>query len=308
MSTPSLVQGLLWMTMSALTVALLSAMAKFLEDVQSSQILVFQMAVSTLVFGAFLLRRGWSGLTTAQWVLHVVRGLIVFIAWYLYFVAIDDIPLMDGALLSNTVPLWVPFIAWAWMRDRPPGLLWGGVVVGTIGVALVMHPSRGPEVQPGTFLALASGILGAVGFVAAGVLGRTDRSLLIAFTCSLVATVAAAPYAAAEWRTPDPRTALMLFGIGLVFAAGSFAATTAVGKAPAAIVTPVAYLSVVFTMLIDLVLFDDPPDPVGMIGAALVIAGGTWAVLVGRRRPPTSPSGEVLDSPGTPARATGYAG
>jgi len=46
----------------------------------------------------------------------------------------------------------------------------------------------------------------------------------------------------------------------------------------------------VFTMLIDLVMFGDPPDPVGLIGAGLVIAGGTWVVLVGRSQPPAPPA------------------
>jgi drug/metabolite transporter (DMT)-like permease len=291
MSSSSLLQGLCWMAVSALTVAVMSAMAKLSESANSSQILLFQMAVSALVFGVLLLRGGRGAFTTQHRVLHLVRGAIAFAAWYLYFVAIDDIPLMDGALLSNTVPMWTPFIVWAWLRERPPSLLWGGVVIGTIGVALVMHPTRGPEVQPGTLLALASGVTGAVGFVAAGILGRTDRALLIAFSTSLIATLLATPYAAAEWHTLDLHTALVLAGVGLVFAAGSFAATTAVGKAPPAIVTPVAYLSVVFTMLIDLVLFGDPPDPLGLVGAALVIAGGTWVVLVGRKRQATgSPS------------------
>jgi drug/metabolite transporter (DMT)-like permease len=295
-ATAALLQGLLWMAVSALTVALLSAMAKFLEHASSSQILLLQMAVSALVFGGLLVREGRSALSTRHRVLHLARGVLVFAAWYLYFVAIDDIPLMDGALLSNTVPLWVPFIAWIWLRQRPSGLLWIGVVVGTIGVALVMHPTRGPEVQPGTLLALASGVVGAVGFVAAGMLGQSDRALLIAFTGSLIATLFAAPYAAAEWQMPDPKTALLLVGIGVVFAVGSYAATTAVGKAPPAIVTPVAYLAVVFTMLIDLLVFGDPPDPLGLFGAALVIAGGTWVVLVGRRGQPASPS--VGEAPG----------
>jgi hypothetical protein len=42
-------------------------------------------------------------------------------------------------------------------------------------------------------------------------------------------------------------------------------------------------------MLIDLVFFGDPPDPVGLIGAALVIAGGTGVVLAGRQHQPVSP-------------------
>jgi drug/metabolite transporter (DMT)-like permease len=284
MANSSLAQGLGWMAVSAFTVAVLSALAKFLEEAQASQILFFQMAVSAAVFGVFLLRQGPDLLNTRQRVLHLIRGAIAFGSWYLYFVAIDDIPLMDGALLSNTVPLWVPLIAWVWLRERPPNLLWGGVLLGTIGVALVMHPERGPEVQPGTLLALASGVAGAVGFVAAGLLGRTDRALLIAFSGSFISTLFAAPYAAREWRTVDLQTALMLVAIGLVFAVGSFAATTAAGKAPPAIITPVAYLSVVFTMLIDLLFFGDPPDPIGLLGAGLVIAGGTWVVLVGRKK------------------------
>lgn len=286
----SLAWGVAWMTASALTVAILSGMAKFLEDAQSSQILLVQMLVSTLVFGAFLIRGGPTAFDTTRPLLHLVRGLIGFAGWYLYFVAIDDIPLMDGALLSNTIPLWVPLIAWAWMRQRPPGRLWGGLIVGTIGVALVLHPSRGPEVQPGTVLALISGMLGAGGFVAAGALGRTDHPLLITFSFSLVSTVATTPYALSEWQNPDPQSALVLVAIGLVFAGATYAATLAVVKAPPALVTPVCYLSVVFTMLIDLMVFRDPPDLLGLAGAALVIAGGTWAILVGQGGPPTAGS------------------
>lgn len=298
-STSGLVQGVLWMSLSALTVALVSAMAKSLEHAQSSQILFFQMLVSTIVFGAFLLPRGRGALATRRRALHLARGLVGFASWYVFFVAIDDIPLMDGTLLSNTVPLWVPLIVWVWTQVRPSGRLWGGIVLGTIGVALVMHPSRGPEVHFGTVLALASGVLGAVGFVAAGMLGRTDPALLIAFTYSLVSLVLATPYALVEWQTPDPATTLVLVAIGLVFAGGTYAATLAVGKAPTAIVAPVAYLAVVFAMVIDLTVFQDPPDVLGLIGAAVVVAGGTWAILASRSTPPasTSPGGPQPDAP-----------
>ncbi|MBM2811799.1 MAG: rane protein [Chloroflexi bacterium] len=303
--TDAIVEGVLWMTVSALTVAVLSAMAKFLEDTQSSQMLFFQMAVSTMVFGAFLLRQGRQALKTNHIILHLVRGLIVFGAWYVDFVAIDDIPLMDAALLSNSVPLWAPLIAWAWLRQRPPLPLWGGILLGTAGVVLVLQSSRGPEVQltaavgqqtviGGTLLALLSGILGAVGFVAVGILGRTDSALLMAFSSSLIATVAATPYALREWQTPDPLSMAVLIGIGLVFAAGSYASTLAVRQAPAAIVTPVCYASVVFTMLIDLVFWNDPPDAMGLMGAALVIVGGTLAIVIGQRRPPATPSSASL--------------
>ena len=41
-------------------------------------------------------------------------------------------------------------------------------------------------------------------------------------------------------------------------------------------------------------LFGDPPDPVGMIGALLVIVGGTRSVAVGRGGPPrTQPALDV---------------
>jgi drug/metabolite transporter (DMT)-like permease len=280
-------------------------MAKFLESTQSSQMLFFQMAVSTLIYGAILLRKGRQAFKTDHLVLHLARGLIGFAAWYVYFVAIDDIPLMDGALLSNSVPLWVPLIAWVWLKLRPPASLFGGIVLGTLGVVLVLNPMRGPEVQlsatasqqiapGGTFLALLSGVLGAAGFVAAGILGRTDSALLIAFSSSLIAAVGSTPYALREWQNPDPLSLVLLIGIGLVFAAGSYAATLAVRRAPAAIVTPVCYTSVVFTMLIDLMFWNDPPDVFGLLGAGLVIAGGTWAILAGQRTPPAERPASTL--------------
>src|SRR3954453_7821594 len=156
------------MVISAFGVAVLAAMAKFLEDSPSSQMLLFQMLVATIVFGAPLVRGTPKSFETRRVALHLGRGVLALASWYAYLLAIDDIPVLDGTLLSNTVPLWVPLIVWAMTRERPPLALLGGIAVGTVGVVLVLQPSRGPEVQPGTLLALASGILGAMSFVAAG--------------------------------------------------------------------------------------------------------------------------------------------
>ncbi len=272
------------MIATALGVAGLSALAKVAGKTVASEAILFVASVISLALVTpLVVRRGLPALSTQHPFLHLLRGLAGCLAWYLYFLAIRWIPLIDAVLMINTAPLWVPLLLWIWLKRQPDSRLWGGIILGLVGVVLILHPGR--EVfSPAIFLGLGSGVCLGVVFITVGMLSRTESNVLILFYYFLISSVAAAPLLMDRWPTPDPETWLILILIGLLLAGGQFTVTWSLAKAPASVVSPLYYLSVVFTGLIDWLIWKQVPDWLSLLGAALVIGGGTWTVLVGRNQ------------------------
>jgi drug/metabolite transporter (DMT)-like permease len=167
-----------------------------------------------------------------------------------------------------------------WLRRAPSSRLWGGILIGLVGVALILHPGR--EVfSPVILLGLASGLLLGVVFLTVGILSRTEQSALILFYNFAISSIGTTPLLVAQWAVPDLTVWILLLLIGLLLAGSQFTVILSLSKAPASVVSPLYYLSVVFTGIIDWIVWGHVPDWQSVVGSILVIGGGTWTVLMG---------------------------
>ncbi|GGG16470.1 hypothetical protein GCM10007304_33240 [Rhodococcoides trifolii] len=263
-------------------VSLVGALAKQGGTYTSTGVLLlFQNAIGLLFVVPVALRGGWVGVRTRRIGLHVLRAATGTACWYSLFFAITEIPLANATLLTYSAPLWMPLIAWAVTRQRVARPTWIGAGVGFVGVLLVLQP-QSQSVGFGSLAALAGALFLATAMMSVRWLGATEPMIRVLFYYFLLSTVISIPIAVADWRPIPPQAWWWLAALGCAQLASQALIVLAYRYAPAEKVGPFIYSVIVFTALIDWVVWNHRPTLFACLGMVLVIGGGLVAVRARR--------------------------
>ncbi|WP_272424620.1 DMT family transporter [Polyangium jinanense] len=219
------------------------------------------------------------------WARSICGTVAMFCTFYTF--GAPAIALGDAVTLGATSPIFIAILAPWLLGERSSRIVWVATTIAFAGVALV----AGPSFRLSGSLSLVS-LLGAVASALAMIWLRrlgTGRSgtprespEAIVAHFSLVAGVSLSLVALPTLRMPDLEGALFLLGTGASGAFAQIAMTRAYALDRAARVGVWSYLGVVLTHFAAIVILGEPEKPVGLAGAALVIAAGvglTWSGL-----------------------------
>ena len=273
--------------LSLMMVALAStaaAAAKYASTTApTATIVTVQYLICMLLCLPSVLRPGIASLRTERLGLHLFRGLAGVLGFYLYYAALNHIPMVDGLLLRQSAPLVVPLVIWAWNRERIAGSAWLPLVIGFIGVAVILRPSPG-GLSWWHAAGFASAIALAISMVATFHLAVTEPDSRILFYYFALSLICIAPFSLDgldQIRWQD-WLAMLYIGISIYYTLGLY--TRAYGMAPASAIAPINYLAVVLGGLWGWLLWQQVPDQWSVLGSALVIAGGLLTIYLARDR------------------------
>jgi len=241
-------------------------------------IVTIQYLVCSLLCLPRILRAGLrSSLHTRLPGLHLLRGGAGVLGFYLFYAAIEHIPLVDAMLLRQSAPLLVPLVVWAWSREQVGGRAWLPLLVGFAGIVVILRP--GPQ---GFSLWHAAGLVSAatlaLSMVATRALAATEPTPRILFYYAVLSLACIAPFAPGEFEgLPAAVWAAMLY-VGVAIYATLDLYTRAYGMAPTAAIAPINYFSVVLAALWGWLFWDQVPDHWSVLGSVLVIAGGVLTI------------------------------
>ncbi len=259
--------------------------------ISTEAIVTVQYLICTLLCLPITLRRGLRSMATRRLGLHLFRGAVGVLGFYLFYAALEQVPMVDAVLLRQSAPLTVPLVVWLWNRERIAREHWLPLVIGFIGVGDILRPD-----PAGLSWWHAGGFVSAlclgISMVATHKLATTEpstRILLYYFLLSLacVAPFSVNDYAGLGWRD----WALMLY-IGVAIYGTLLLYTRAYAIAPAHAIAPINYLAVVLAALWGWALWGEIPDLASWIGSALVIAGGLLSIYLARPRAQPGLSGQ----------------
>lgn len=273
--------------------AAMSALVRLVADeIPSGEIVFVRSFIGLAPVIAWLAWTGRTGthLATDQPFGHVVRGLVGVSAMWLAFAALAFIPLAEAIAFSYATPLIIVILAAILLGEHVPAYRWAVLAVGFGGIFLMLWPSfshaavgtgRGPLI--GATLALAGAVGSGFAITQVRHLTRTETSESIVFYFTLVATLAGLATLPFGWVMPDARTAFVLVAMGLAGGIGQILMTTANRCAPASVVAPLNYATLLWATGFGIVLLGEWPHPLVALGAGVVVVSGL--VLVWRERP-----------------------
>lgn len=286
MPSENLRRGALLMLASGLLFAVMGAVVKKLSVLLPNETIVFfRNIVGLAALAPWITYRGWHVIRTARPGAHLVRSLFGIGSMYCFFFALGRLPLAEATLLNYSTPLFVPFIAWFWLREPVPTALRWILVAGFVGVLLILKPGHA-LFAPASLVGLASGLFAAVAMTGVRNLARSESTTTIVFYFTVVGcTVSSVPMLWA-WHTPPPETWGWLLVMGTAASAAQLLMTRAYASAPAAHVGPFTYSTAVFAALGGWWFWGELFDDLSLLGALLIAAAG---ILTIRRtaRPPS---------------------
>jgi drug/metabolite transporter (DMT)-like permease len=275
-------RGAIYALYAAVAFSVMGICIKAVPNDTPNEVVVFiRCFVGLLALLPWALRNGAASIRTRRLGGHLIRAGFGVLAMYAFFYAIAHLPLAVAMLLTYSTPLWVPFIAWAWIQERPPLIVLPAVLLGIAGIALIVKPGSLEMNWTAGIIGIGSGVLAGCAMVGIRRITDTEPAPRIVFYFALLSSVISAIPLSWSWQTPGWQALALLVAAGISATIGQLNLTRAYSCAPAARIGPFTYATVVFSALLAWLLWGEALDRWSILGSMLVI---TTCVLVSWRR------------------------
>ncbi|MES2121843.1 MAG: DMT family transporter [Chlamydiota bacterium] len=288
---PKLVQGAIYVALCYLFLALFGACAKACTDTVSTfTVLFFQNSICFLLN---LPRALKDGIRTEHPFVHLTRSVCGFSGYFFFVLSVNYIPLANAVLLSNSGPLWIPFVIWVWFKRKVPSYLWGPLLVGFVSLVFILKPNS-EIVQVDSLYGLISGVLIGIAIVAIRRLALTEPSSRILFYYFLLGSVVSFPGAIKDFSIVfSSQVVLFLGAAALSFYLVQIFITMGFKRGKASTLAPLSYLTVLFSAILDRIFWHRVPDLWSLTGMILIVAAGVASVYFEKKNESPLAQGNV---------------
>jgi drug/metabolite transporter (DMT)-like permease len=281
--------GALWMLAAGASFALMSVVVKLAAPVFASHELVFWRSAVGLVFVYAMLRLPYGnaaprGLATPHLGLQLRRGLIGSLALLAFFYSLAHLPMSVAVTLNYTSPLFLALLLPVWLGERPRPAQYAAVALGFVGVVLLLRPWQATGDLFAGLVGLFSGFMAALAYAHVRQLGRLgEPEWRTVFWFTVVGLVGAGGLAGfTGWHAPGEADIGIILALGLFATLGQLAMTRAYRVGDTVVVAALAYSTVVFSTLLDGLIWEAKLPGVAWAGIVLTVAAGVWAVQLNR--------------------------
>lgn len=210
----------------------------------------------------------WTALRTAA---AVVTGVTAFYAF-------SVLPLAQTYAILFAAPLLITVLAIPVLGEKVGIRRSLAVIVGLGGVMIVLRPGEA-DLSFGHAAALAAAICSSLASVIVRKIGKDERAavlLVYPMVANFVMLGAALPLV----YRPMPIEHLGMIGIIALFGfVAMLFVIAAYRAAEAVIVAPMQYSQMIWATIFGALIFDETPDAMTLLGAAVIIASGLYIVL-----------------------------
>lgn len=256
----------------------------FVQAFSTIQVIFLQNLISFCCIAPLCWRKSFPGLKTSLFSLHLARDTFGVLSYYLYFLAIRMLGLVDATILNYTAPFFVPLIWWVWMQEKVGKNVWWSIIIGFTGVAIILNPSK-QIFQLGFLFGLLAGLFSGVAFCLIRVLGmKKEPSRRILFYYFLIGTIVSAPFAWVYWIPPTLLQWGKVLVVGICTAIGQLLLNTAYRYGTASYLSPLGYSTVIYAGLISYCFLGQALTLHTLLGSLLIVLGGT-ATYVLKKQP-----------------------
>lgn len=277
----------LWMIAASFFFACMGVCVKLAAESFSAAEIVFYRSAISLVMVFALMRFRRILIATAHWRVQFQRSGSGFISLLMYFYAISMLPLATAVTLAYTSPLFLAvYLGWFGKARLHRGMF-GALVLGFVGVALLLRPTLDADQWLGGLIGLACGMTAGVAYYNVKELGeRGEVEERTVFYFSLFSTVASGMWMVLfEFHSIDLRGGLLLLGVGSFGTLAQLAMTRAYKRGKTLVSASLAYSTVIFASLFGMLLWQELLSPGAWLAIVLIIVSGMMSTWFSRANP-----------------------
>lgn len=293
-------KAIVFTLISSVMFAAMSALVRYVgETVPVGQVVFFRAAFA---IPPVLLVYAWRGellaLRTKRPLGHLGRGLSSVGGMFLNFASLARLPVVDATAFSFSAPLITVVFSAIFLKERVRLYRWTAVFIGFFGVIVMLWPHLDLKQYSGAVLSTSA--IGAMLGIAAAIfnsssviqtrrLTDSETTPAIVFYFSLICAIAGLATWPFGWHSPDALQLAALIGTGVLGGLAHILLTESYRHAPASLVAPFGYSTMLWAFVFGYVLFGEIPVPLVFVGAAIIAGAGLFVLFrerqLGLRRP-----------------------
>lgn len=256
------------------------------KQMPTGQVILITGLVGMMVFGLMSRMQGEPPVPRA--ILHpalLIRSGFEVTGRLFYSLAIALTPLSTTSAILQATPLLVVACAALLFGERVGWRRWSAVALGFIGVLIILRPG----VDGFSMLSLLA-VAGMIGFAGRDLATRAAPKVLSNRQLGLAgfAMLALAGAILLGWTggaaVPTAHGLGLLMGTAVFAIIGYHSLTYAMRTGEVSFVTPFRYTRLVFALILAVLVFGERPDQWTLIGSALIVASGIYALARANRR------------------------
>lgn len=239
---------------------------------------------------------GWPSLFNRGTRWMIARGLVMFLAYTAYYLALPALPIATTVSLYFSAPLFITVLSVLLLGEKVSGLRWLAVLAGFAGVLVMVRPGR-ELFEWAALLPVISGMAYGLSMIVARLMGESQTAAAQAFWGNAVFLCLAAVMALTlsdgdlaagahpslaflmrPWVMPTGLDLALMMGCGVIAAAGLVLLTQAYRIAEANAVAPFEYSAMIWGLLWGWWAFGDWPVALDWAGIAIITGAGLAVV------------------------------
>ncbi|MEJ2002138.1 MAG: DMT family transporter [Maritimibacter sp.] len=292
---PRPLTGVLWMLVTGLNFVMVNVLVKLVGGRLPAPESAFLRFLLGLVFLIPMIKpliatqytRGLIAMFAARGAAHAVGVM-------LWFYAMAHLPIAEVTAINYLNPVFVTLGAALILREKLALRRILAIIVALIGAMVILRPGM-RTIEPGHIAMLATATAFAGSYLLAGRLAGRVSPVVVVAMLSITVPIALAPFALANWITPQPMELVWLFATAGFATTGHYTMTRAFAVAPMTVTQPVTFLQLIWASLIGASFFGEPIDIWVVLGGGLILGSVvfiTWREAVLKRRV-TPGAGEI---------------
>jgi drug/metabolite transporter (DMT)-like permease len=255
----------------------MDAMVKALGGVYGPfQLMLFRSAIALVPIAIIVWRAGELSIVRSRrpW-LHAVRILAGLGSMGGFFYVFPRMALVDAYAISFAAPLFMVALAVPMLGEQVGWRRWSAVAVGFVGVLVMLDPF-GISFHTMSLVVLAATFCYALSTVMVRLTSRYDHDAATMFWFALVSSIVSLFGGVADWVWPSAMDWVWLIVLGLLGGIAQVLVTRAWRLAPASILAPFDYASIMLAVLYGYLWFHEEPSWTVWLGLPLVIGSGLY--------------------------------
>jgi drug/metabolite transporter (DMT)-like permease len=238
--------------------------------------------------------RGWP--TFSRFGLHLLRGLLMYVAFTAYYLAIAHLQIAETVALFFVAPLLVAALSGPVLGERVTPRSWIAIAIGGAGVLVILRPGLG-TLDRALLLPLFAALAYALSVLCGRRLGQSQSGAAMALSATVIYAIASgtmalvlagkSPPAGADasikfllspWVWTGYRDLGLMAACGVISAAAFFLLGQGYRMAEANRAAPFEYASLPWSILWGYLFFGNLPDLPTLLGAFVIVYGGIYAL------------------------------
>jgi drug/metabolite transporter (DMT)-like permease len=239
---------------------------------------------------------GLRSLVSRSWGALLARGILNFLAYTAYYLALAALPMATTVALYFTAPLIIVILSVVMLKEQVSPARWMAVALGFAGVLIMVRPG-GALFDWAALLPIFCGFAYALSMIMARTMGTRDSAAAMAFwgnnaflLCSLALTAVygggthaqafhpSLAFLTRGWATPTATDAALMCACGAIAAVGLTLLTQAYRIGQSSVVAPFEFTFAFWGILWGWLFWAQWPDRLGWVGIAVIIVAGVYVL------------------------------